>query len=126
ARFWARSENWTNSMTNYATHHVLEQKTSNGKLWSERLAGVPTQTKYHAYTLMESLRLERPRPNPRLRGESPPPVPAGTSHPPLPPDRASGDCDDRGFRTSPRCRGGGERSCPTGSGSITDDHVLCQ
>ncbi|AEC19446.1 hypothetical protein PT7_0906 [Pusillimonas sp. T7-7] len=72
-RFWVGSENWINSMVNYATKHVLEKKTSNGKLWSERLAGVTTQTKYHAYTVMESIRLERPRPNYRLRGENPPP-----------------------------------------------------
>lgn len=72
-RFWVGSENWINSMVNYTTKYVLEKKTSNGKLWSERLAGVTTQTKYHAYTVMESIRLERPRPNYRLRGENPPP-----------------------------------------------------
>ncbi|GGD40239.1 MBL fold metallo-hydrolase [Aureimonas glaciei] len=72
-RFWVGTENWINSMANYATKHVLEKKTSNGKLWSERLAGVTTQTKYHAYTVLESIRLERPRPNYRKRGENPPP-----------------------------------------------------
>lgn len=72
-RFWVGTENWINSMANYATKHVLEKKTSNGKLWSERLAGVTTQTKYHAYTVLESIRIERPRPNYRLRGENPPP-----------------------------------------------------
>jgi glyoxylase-like metal-dependent hydrolase (beta-lactamase superfamily II) len=72
-RFWVGAENWINSMANYATKYVLEKKTSNGKLWSERLAGVTTQTKYHAYTVMESIRLERPRPNYRLRGENAPP-----------------------------------------------------
>jgi hypothetical protein len=27
----------------------------------------------HGYTVMESIRIERPRPNYRLRGENPPP-----------------------------------------------------
>ncbi len=40
-------------MTNFATKHVLEKRSSNGQLWSERLAGVTTQTKYHAYTVLE-------------------------------------------------------------------------
>jgi hypothetical protein len=34
---------------------------------------VTTQTKYHAYTVMEAIRLEKPRPNYRKRGENPPP-----------------------------------------------------
>lgn len=67
------TENWINSMANYATKYVLEKRSSNGQLWSERLAGVTTQTKYHAYTVLESIRLERPRPNYRLRGENAPP-----------------------------------------------------
>jgi glyoxylase-like metal-dependent hydrolase (beta-lactamase superfamily II) len=71
-RAFVGAENWMNSMTNYATKHVLEKKSSNGQLWSERLAGVTTQTKYHAYTVLESIRLERPRPNYRLKGENPP------------------------------------------------------
>ncbi|AOS63717.1 MBL fold metallo-hydrolase [Actinoalloteichus hymeniacidonis] len=65
-------ENWINSMANHTTRHVLEKKTSDGRLWWERLAGVSTQTKYHAYTVLESIRLERPRPDYRLRGENPP------------------------------------------------------
>ena len=67
------TENWINSMANYATKYVLEKRSSNGQLWSERLAGVTTQTKYHAYTVLESIRLERPRPNYRQRGENAPP-----------------------------------------------------
>lgn len=67
------TENWINSMANYATKYVLEKRSSNGQLWSERLAGVTTQTKYHTYTVLESIRLERPRPNYRLRGENAPP-----------------------------------------------------
>ncbi|WP_313011968.1 MBL fold metallo-hydrolase [Brevundimonas sp.] len=72
-KFWVGTENWINSMTNFATKHVLEKRSSNGQLWSERLAGVTTQTKYHAYTVLESIRLERNRPNYRLKGENPPP-----------------------------------------------------
>ena len=51
---------------------VLQKQTSDGRLWRERLAGVTSQTKYHAYTVLESIRLERPRPNYRLSGENPP------------------------------------------------------
>lgn len=72
-KVFSGTENWINSMANFATKYVLEKKSSNGQLWSERLAGVTTQTKYHAYTVLESIRLERPRPNYRLRGENPPP-----------------------------------------------------
>lgn len=65
-------ENWINSMANYTTKHVLEKPTSNGQLWWQRLAGITSQTKYHAYTVLESIRLERARPDYRLRGENPP------------------------------------------------------
>lgn len=71
-RFWVGSENWINSMAEYAAKHVPEKTTSNGKIWSERFVGVTTQTKYHAYTVLESMRLERPRPNYRNRGENAP------------------------------------------------------
>ncbi|MFZ3555908.1 MBL fold metallo-hydrolase [Streptomyces sp. BH055] len=71
-RIFVGTENWISSMANYTTRHVLEKETSDGRLWWERLAGATTQTKYHAYTVLESIRLERPRPDYRLRGENPP------------------------------------------------------
>ncbi|MEU9605871.1 hypothetical protein [Streptomyces sp. NPDC048057] len=39
-------------------------------IW-ERLAGATTQTKYHAYTVVESIRLERPRRDYRVRARTP-------------------------------------------------------
>ncbi|MCK9868837.1 hypothetical protein AB0M72_17015 [Nocardiopsis dassonvillei] len=71
-RIFVGTENWISSMANYTTRHVLDKETSDGRLWWERLAGATTQTKYHAYTALESIRLERPRPDYRLRGENPP------------------------------------------------------
>jgi glyoxylase-like metal-dependent hydrolase (beta-lactamase superfamily II) len=71
-RVFVGSENWINSMANFTTKYVLEKQTSDGRLWWERLAGATSQTKYHAYTVLESIRLERPRPNYRLSGENPP------------------------------------------------------
>jgi glyoxylase-like metal-dependent hydrolase (beta-lactamase superfamily II) len=52
-------ENWINSMVNYVTEKMLTKVTSNGQKWHERLAGVTSATKYHAYTVIESSRLER-------------------------------------------------------------------
>jgi glyoxylase-like metal-dependent hydrolase (beta-lactamase superfamily II) len=72
-RIFVATENWISSMANYTTQYVLEKKTSNGQLWWERLAGATTQTKYHAYTVLESIRLERPRADYRTRGENVPP-----------------------------------------------------
>ncbi|MFJ9553603.1 hypothetical protein ACIRPH_07290 [Nocardiopsis sp. NPDC101807] len=59
-------------MANYTTRHVLEKETSDGRLRGERPAGATTQTTYHAYTVLESIRLERPRPDYRPQGEKPP------------------------------------------------------
>jgi glyoxylase-like metal-dependent hydrolase (beta-lactamase superfamily II) len=52
-------ENWINSMCNYVIKKMLSKVTSNGQLWQDRLAGVTVNTKYHAYTIVESIRLER-------------------------------------------------------------------
>ncbi|MFH8766326.1 MBL fold metallo-hydrolase [Streptomyces althioticus] len=52
-------ENWLNSIANYATEKTLTKKTSNGQTWPERLAGATVNTKYHAWTVAESIRLER-------------------------------------------------------------------
>ncbi|WP_224401711.1 MBL fold metallo-hydrolase [Pseudonocardia sp. ICBG1034] len=71
-RVFVGTENWINSMANHATKYVLEKETSTGQLWWERLAGATSQTEYHAYTVLESIRLERPRPDYRLRGANPP------------------------------------------------------
>jgi glyoxylase-like metal-dependent hydrolase (beta-lactamase superfamily II) len=73
---WVVTENWLNDMANYVTHKILEKKTSNGQYWTERLAGVDTYTKYHAYTIVQQLRLEwgvLGRFDKRLRGEDPVP-----------------------------------------------------
>lgn len=53
------AENFINSMVNYITDKVLSKTTSNGQTWPERLAGATPFTKYHAFTVMESNRLER-------------------------------------------------------------------
>lgn len=53
------AENWINSMVNYITDKTLSKITSDGRTWPERLAGASNFTKYHAYTVMESSRLER-------------------------------------------------------------------
>jgi glyoxylase-like metal-dependent hydrolase (beta-lactamase superfamily II) len=53
------AENWINSLANYATEKTLTKVTSNGQTWPERLAGASVWTKYHAYTIVESSRLER-------------------------------------------------------------------
>jgi glyoxylase-like metal-dependent hydrolase (beta-lactamase superfamily II) len=53
------AENWINSLANYATEKTLTKTTSNGQTWPERLAGASVWTKYHAYTVIESSRLER-------------------------------------------------------------------
>jgi hypothetical protein len=53
------AENFINSMVNYITDKTLAKVTSNGQTWPERLAGATPFTKYHAYTVMESSRLER-------------------------------------------------------------------
>ncbi|MDX3235133.1 MBL fold metallo-hydrolase [Streptomyces sp. ME03-5709C] len=53
------AENRFNSVTNYATEKTLTKVTSNGQTWPERLAGATVWTKYHAYTIMEAIRIER-------------------------------------------------------------------
>jgi glyoxylase-like metal-dependent hydrolase (beta-lactamase superfamily II) len=53
------TENWINSMANYATEKTLKKVTSNGQTWPERLAGASVWTKNHAYTLVEATRLEQ-------------------------------------------------------------------
>jgi glyoxylase-like metal-dependent hydrolase (beta-lactamase superfamily II) len=55
---WVLWENYFNDMTNYVTKQTLEKKTSNGQTWAERLAGADVMTKYHAYSILEALRLE--------------------------------------------------------------------
>jgi glyoxylase-like metal-dependent hydrolase (beta-lactamase superfamily II) len=62
------TENWINSMVNYVTEKMLSKVTSNGQKWEERLAGVTTNTKYHAYTIVESTRTERTHKGYQKRG----------------------------------------------------------
>ncbi|MBC7946712.1 MAG: MBL fold metallo-hydrolase, partial [Chitinophagaceae bacterium] len=62
------TENWINSMVNYVTEKLIIKTTSNGQKWSDRLAGVTTNTKYHAYTLVESNRTERSHKGYQKRG----------------------------------------------------------
>jgi glyoxylase-like metal-dependent hydrolase (beta-lactamase superfamily II) len=57
ANAWVLWENYFNDMTNYVTKKTLENKTDNGQTWAERLAGADVMTKYHAYTILEALRL---------------------------------------------------------------------
>lgn len=56
---WVGSENWLNVMANYVTGKVLNKVSSNGETWADRLAGATSMTKYHAHTIVESVRLER-------------------------------------------------------------------
>ncbi len=56
---WVGVETYINSMANEVTKRTLSKTTSNGKKWIERLAGATSMTKYHAYTIVESTRLER-------------------------------------------------------------------
>ncbi|MDX3853451.1 MBL fold metallo-hydrolase [Streptomyces sp. AK02-01A] len=55
---WVLWENYFNEMTNYVTKKTLEKVTDNGQNWGERLAGADVMTKYHAYSILEALRLE--------------------------------------------------------------------
>jgi glyoxylase-like metal-dependent hydrolase (beta-lactamase superfamily II) len=66
------AENWMNSMANYITEKTLTKKTSDGRTWPERLAGATSWTKYHAYTVMESSRLERTHHGYQRRGNGGP------------------------------------------------------
>jgi glyoxylase-like metal-dependent hydrolase (beta-lactamase superfamily II) len=66
------AENWMNSMANYITEKTLTKKTSDGRTWPERLAGATPFTKYHAYTVMESSRLERTHHGYQRRGSGGP------------------------------------------------------
>ncbi|MEV6655050.1 MBL fold metallo-hydrolase [Streptomyces sp. NPDC051219] len=55
---WVLWENYFNEMTNYVTKKTLEKVTDNGQTWAQRLAGADVMTKYHAYSILEALRLE--------------------------------------------------------------------
>jgi glyoxylase-like metal-dependent hydrolase (beta-lactamase superfamily II) len=55
---WALWENYFNEMTNYVTKMTLQKVTDNGQTWAQRLAGADVMTKYHAYSILEALRLE--------------------------------------------------------------------
>jgi glyoxylase-like metal-dependent hydrolase (beta-lactamase superfamily II) len=55
---WVLWENYFNEMTNYVTKKTLEKVTDDGRTWAQRLAGADVMTKYHAYSILEALRLE--------------------------------------------------------------------
>jgi glyoxylase-like metal-dependent hydrolase (beta-lactamase superfamily II) len=55
---WVLWENYLNDLTNYVTKKTLEKKSSNGQTWARRLAGADVMTKYHAYSIVEAMRLE--------------------------------------------------------------------
>ena len=55
---WVLWENYFNEMTNYVTKMTLQKVTDNGQTWAQRLAGADVMTKYHAYSILEALRLE--------------------------------------------------------------------
>jgi glyoxylase-like metal-dependent hydrolase (beta-lactamase superfamily II) len=55
---WCLWENYVNDLTNYVTKKTLEKVSSNGQIWAYRLAGADVMTKYHAYSIVEAMRLE--------------------------------------------------------------------
>ncbi|MFD9665061.1 MBL fold metallo-hydrolase [Rhodococcus sp. NPDC059968] len=55
---WVLWEDYFNDMTNYVTKQTLTKTTDNGQTWAARLAGADVMTKYHAYSILEALRLE--------------------------------------------------------------------
>jgi glyoxylase-like metal-dependent hydrolase (beta-lactamase superfamily II) len=55
---WVLWENYMNELTNYTTSKTLTKTTSNGQSWADRLAGADVMTKYHAYVVVEALRLQ--------------------------------------------------------------------
>jgi glyoxylase-like metal-dependent hydrolase (beta-lactamase superfamily II) len=55
---WVLWENYFNELANYVTKLTLEKITDNGQTWAQRLAGADVMTKYHAYSILEALRLE--------------------------------------------------------------------
>ena len=59
AAFRAVEENYFAALVNYVTKRVLERRTSNGKLWAERLNGADVLTKHNAFSMLEKTRLER-------------------------------------------------------------------
>ena len=67
-RRWTWAENEFNRLANEVTHRTLTQTTSNGQKWTERLAGASNMTKYHAWSIMESVRLHRTHDDYQRRG----------------------------------------------------------
>ncbi|RVK33836.1 MBL fold metallo-hydrolase [Sinorhizobium meliloti] len=67
-RRWTWAENEFNALANEVTFRTLSKKTSTGELWTERLAGASNMTKYHAWSIMESVRLHRTHDDYQRRG----------------------------------------------------------
>ncbi|REG49585.1 glyoxylase-like metal-dependent hydrolase (beta-lactamase superfamily II) [Paraburkholderia sp. BL6669N2] len=57
---WALMDGYLNDMIEMATRTVLTVSTSDGRLWSERLAGADVWTKHHAFSMIQALRVENP------------------------------------------------------------------
>jgi hypothetical protein len=71
AAFRAVEENYFAALVNYVTKRVLERRTSNGKLWEERLNGADVLTKHNAFSMLEKTRLERTHNGYMLRDGTP-------------------------------------------------------
>jgi glyoxylase-like metal-dependent hydrolase (beta-lactamase superfamily II) len=65
---WTVAENQFNAMANEVTRTVLNKVSSNGQRWADRLAGATNMTKYHAWSIMESIRLHRSHDGYQKRG----------------------------------------------------------
>jgi glyoxylase-like metal-dependent hydrolase (beta-lactamase superfamily II) len=67
-RRWTWAQNQFNFWANQVTNKTLTKVTSNGQKWTERLAGASNMTKYHAWSILESVRLHRTHDDYQRRG----------------------------------------------------------
>ena len=58
ANAWVLWDAYFNELSNEVTYKTLNKVTDNGQTWAQRLAGADVMTKYHAYSILEALRLE--------------------------------------------------------------------
>jgi hypothetical protein len=61
ANAWVLWDAYFNELSNEVTYKTLNKVTDNGQTWAQRLAGADVMTKYHAYSILEALRLESRR-----------------------------------------------------------------
>jgi glyoxylase-like metal-dependent hydrolase (beta-lactamase superfamily II) len=57
---WALMDGYLDEMIDLATRSVLTLRTSDGRLWTERLGGADVWTKHHAFAMIQALRVENP------------------------------------------------------------------